>query len=147
MRRYGLSGCWQLRVAELTGQGGIDMCMLDAFLATDGASHVGSDDVRFTSTGGLVWEGVGGPVLPPEFQMDMETTPRNTWNPEAALEDADIPTKRSYRETAINDFLSSFETRESVPGSRRVQPRMGRYKDNVPSFESQQRCTEARRLR
>ena len=53
-----------LRVAELTGQGQhIDMCMLDAFLATDDASHLGLDDVRFTSAGGLVWEGVGGPVL------------------------------------------------------------------------------------
>ncbi|HAY76440.1 MAG TPA: hypothetical protein DCY33_01275, partial [Gemmatimonadetes bacterium] len=31
-----------------------------------------------------------------------------------APEDADIPTKRSYRETAINDFLSSFETRTEM---------------------------------
>ena len=53
-----------LRVAELTGEGQhIDMCMLDAFLATDDTSHVGLDDVRYTSAGGLVWEGVGGPVL------------------------------------------------------------------------------------
>ena len=46
-----------LRVAELTGEGQhIDMCMLDAFLATDDASHLGLDDVGYTSAGGLVWE-------------------------------------------------------------------------------------------
>ncbi len=53
-----------LRVAEQTGEGQhIDMCMLDAFLATDDASHVGLDELRYTAAGGLVWKGVDGPVL------------------------------------------------------------------------------------
>ena len=105
-----------LRVAELTGQGQhIDMCMLDAFLATDDASHLGLDDVRFTSAGGLVWEGVGGPVLTAgDFRWIWKQLHGIHGIEDGAPEDADIPTKRSYREAAINDFLSSFETREEM---------------------------------
>ena len=95
-----------LRVAELTGQGQhIDMCMLDAFLATDDASHPGLDDVRFTSAGGLVWEGVGGPVLTAgDFRWIWKQLHDIHGIEDGAPEDADIPTKRSYREAAINDF-------------------------------------------
>jgi crotonobetainyl-CoA:carnitine CoA-transferase CaiB-like acyl-CoA transferase len=105
-----------LRVAELTGEGQhIDMCMLDAFLATDDASHLGLDDVRFTSAGGLVWEGVGGPVLTAgDFRWIWKQLHDIHGIEDGAPEDADIPTKRSYREAAINDFLSSFETREEM---------------------------------
>ena len=104
-----------LRVAELTGQGQhIDMCMLDAFLATDDASHLGLDDVRFTSAGGLVWEGFGPVLTAGDFRWIWKQLHDIHGIEDGAPEDADIPTKRSYREAAINDFLSSFETREEM---------------------------------
>ena len=105
-----------LRVAELTGEGQhIDMCMLDAFLATDDTSHVGLDDVRYTSAGGLVWEGVGGPVLTAgDFRWIWKQLHQVHGLEDKAPADADIPTKRSYRESAINEFLSSFDSRDEM---------------------------------
>ncbi|MEC7916599.1 MAG: CaiB/BaiF CoA-transferase family protein [Actinomycetota bacterium] len=102
-----------LRVAELTGEGQhIDMCMLDAFLATDDASHVGLDDLRYTAAGGLVWEGVDGPVLTAgDFRWIWKQLHEVHGLEDEAPEGADIPTKRAYREVAINKFLGSFDTR------------------------------------
>ena len=105
-----------LRVVELTGQGQhIDMCMLDAFLATDDASHVGLDEVRFSSAGGLVWEGVDGPVLTAgDFRWIWKQLHEIHGLEDGAPKDADIQTKRNCREVAINSFLSSFETRAEM---------------------------------
>ena len=105
-----------LRVAELTGEGQhIDMCMLDAFLATDDASHLGLDDVRYTSAGGLVWEGVGGPVLTAgDFRWIWKQLQQVHGLEDGAPANADIPTKRAYRESAINEFLSSFDSRDEM---------------------------------
>ena len=105
-----------LRVAELTGEGQhIDMCMLDAFLATDDTSHVGLDDVRYTSAGGLVWEGVDGPVLTAgDFRWIWKQLHQVHGLEDEAPADADIPTKRAYREAAINQFLSSFDSRAEM---------------------------------
>ncbi len=105
-----------LRVAELTGEGQqIDMCMLDAFLATDDTSHVGLDGVRYSSAGGLVWEGVDGPVLTAgDFRWVWKQLHEVHGLKDQAPENADIPTKRSFREAAINRFLSSFNSRTEM---------------------------------
>jgi len=105
-----------LRVAELTGEGQhIDMCMLDAFLATDDTSHVGLDGVRYSSAGGLVWEGVDGPVLTAgDFRWIWKQLHEVHGLEDQAPENADIPTKRSFREAAINGFLSSFDSRAEM---------------------------------
>jgi crotonobetainyl-CoA:carnitine CoA-transferase CaiB-like acyl-CoA transferase len=105
-----------LRVAELTGEGQhIDMCMLDAFLATDDTSHVGLDGVRYSSAGGLVWEGVDGPVLTAgDFRWIWKQLHEVHGLEDQAPENADIPTKRSFREAAINRFLSSFDSRAEM---------------------------------
>lgn len=105
-----------LRVAELTGEGQhIDMCMLDAFLSTDDTSHVGLDGVRYSSAGGLVWEGVDGPVLTAgDFRWVWKQLHEVHGLNDPAPEDADIPTKRSLREAEINRFLSSFDSRAEM---------------------------------
>jgi crotonobetainyl-CoA:carnitine CoA-transferase CaiB-like acyl-CoA transferase len=105
-----------LRVAEQTGEGQhIDMCMLDAFLATDDASHVGLDDLRYTSAGGLVWKGVDGPVLTAgDFRWIWKQLHQVHGLEDNAPPNSDIPTKRAYREQAINNFLSSFASRAEM---------------------------------
>ena len=97
-----------LRVAELTGEGQhIDMCMLDAFLSTDDASHVGLDEVRYTAAGGLVWEGVDGPVLTAgDFRWIWKQLHQVHGLEDNSPPNSDIPTKRANRQKAINDFLS-----------------------------------------
>ncbi|MCS5681331.1 MAG: CoA transferase [Acidimicrobiales bacterium] len=105
-----------LRVAELTGEGQhIDMCMLDAFLSTDDASHVGLDEVRYTAAGGLVWEGVDGPVLTAgDFRWIWKQLHQVHGLEDNSPPNSDIPTKRANREKAINDFLSSFDSRAEM---------------------------------
>ena len=105
-----------LRVAEQTGEGQhIDMCMLDAFLATDDASHVGLDDLRYTAAGGLVWKGVDGPVLTAgDFRWIWKQLHQVHGLEDNAPPNSDIPTKREYREQAINSFLSSFASRAEM---------------------------------
>ncbi len=105
-----------LRVADLTGQGQhIDMCMLDAFLATDDASHVGLDDVRYTAAGGIVWEGTGGPVLTAgDFRWIWKCLHDTHGVDDGVAPEADLETKIAARTDAINGFLSSFETRQQM---------------------------------
>ncbi|MBH28796.1 MAG: hypothetical protein CL520_01260, partial [Actinobacteria bacterium] len=105
-----------LRVAEQTGEGQhIDMCMLDAFLATDDASHVGLDELRYTAAGGLVWKGVDGPVLTAgDFRWIWKQLHQVHGLEDNAPPNSDIPTKRAYREQAINNFLSSFASRAEM---------------------------------
>ena len=105
-----------LRVVEITGEGQhIDMCMLDAFLATDDTSHVGLDGVRYSSAGGLVWQGVDGPVLTAgDFRWVWKRLHEVHGLKDQAPENSDVPTKRRFREDAINSFLSSFATRDEM---------------------------------
>jgi CoA:oxalate CoA-transferase len=105
-----------LRVAELTGVGQhIDMCMLDAFLATDDASHGGLDGIDYTSAGGLVWEGTGGPVLTAgDFRWIWKRLRDTHGLVDDAPDDADVDAKRVARSQVINEFLSSFENRAAM---------------------------------
>ena len=105
-----------LRVAELTGAGQhIDMCMLDAFLATDDASHAGLDGIRYTAAGGLVWEGTDGPVLTAgDFRWIWKCLRDTHGLTDDASPDADVETKKTARAQAINSYLSSFATRTAM---------------------------------
>ena len=105
-----------LRVAESTGQGQhIDIAMLDTFLATDEGSQAGLDGVPYTSQGGLVWEGTGGPVLTAgDFRWIWSQLSKTHGLADPSPPDADIPTKRAHRTDAINAFLSSFDTRAEM---------------------------------
>ena len=105
-----------LRVAETTGEGQhIDMCMLDAFLATDDASHAGLDDISYNAAGGLVWEGTGGPVLTAgDFRWIWKCLRDTHGLTDDAPADADVETKRAARTSAINGFLTSFDSREAM---------------------------------
>lgn len=105
-----------LRVAELSGQGQhIDMCMLDAFLATDDASHAGLDGIQYSASGGLVWEGTDGPVLTAgDFRWIWKCLKDTHGIDDSAPTDADVAQKRAARTAAINSFLSSFDSRQQM---------------------------------
>ena len=105
-----------LRVAETTGHGQhIDIAMLEAFLATDEGSQAGLDGGNYTSQGGLVWDGVDGPVLTAgDFRWIWRQLSETHGLADPSPPDADIPTKRAHRTDAINAFLSSFGTRTEM---------------------------------
>ena len=105
-----------LRVAETTGNGQhLDIAMLETFLATDEGSQAGLDGVHYQSQGGLVWEGVDGPILTAgDFRWVWRQLSETHGLADPSPQDADIPTKRAHRTDAINAFLSSFETREEM---------------------------------
>lgn len=105
-----------LRVADLTGVGQhIDMCMLDAFLATDDASHIGLDGARYAAAGGLVWDGTDGPVLTAgDFRWIWKCLRDTHGLVDPAPDDADVATKREARSSVINEFLSSFPSRSEM---------------------------------
>ena len=105
-----------LRVAEQTGHGQhVDIAMLDTFLATDEGSQAGLDGIAYTSQGGLVWDGVDGPVLTAgDFRWIWRQLSKTHGLEDPSPCDADIPTKRACRTDAINKFLSSFETRAQM---------------------------------
>ncbi len=105
-----------LRVAELTGHGQhIDIAMLESFLATDEGSQAGLDGVSYQSQGGLVWDGVDGPILTAgDFRWIWKQLSETHQIADPSPADADIGTKRSHRSDAINAFLSSFETRAEM---------------------------------
>ncbi len=105
-----------LRTAEMTGQGQhIDIAMLDAFLATDDASHNALDDVPYNAQGGLVWQATGGQILTAgDFRWVWRCLAQTHGLSDGADQDADLDTKRRLRTQAIETFLQSFETREEV---------------------------------
>ena len=105
-----------LRVAETTGHGQhIDIAMLEAFLATDEGSQSGLDGGSYTSQGGLVWDGVDGPVLTAgDFRWIWRQLSQTHGLADPSPPDADISTKRACRTDAINAFLSSFATRAEM---------------------------------
>lgn len=105
-----------LRVADLTGVGQhIDMCMLDAFLATDDASHAGLDGIHYTAAGGLVWEGTDGPVLTAgDFRWIWKSLRDTHGLTDTAPDDADVDVKRVARTEVINTFLASFASRAEM---------------------------------
>lgn len=105
-----------LRVAESTGNGQhIDIAMLESFLATDEGSQAGLDGVHYQSQGGLVWDGVDGPVLTAgDFRWIWRQLSETHGLADPSPPEADIPTKRAHRTDAINAFLSSFETRADM---------------------------------
>jgi CoA:oxalate CoA-transferase len=105
-----------LRVADQTGVGQhVDMCMLDAFLATDDASHGGLDGIRYSSAGGLTWEATGGPVLTSgDFRWIWKCLQETHRLVDGAPDGADLDTKIALRTEAIETFLTGFATREEV---------------------------------
>ena len=105
-----------LRVAEKTGQGQhIDIAMLDAFLATDEASHTALDGVPYAAQGGLVWQATGGPVLTAgDFRWIWKCMSEAHGLSDLAPAEADVETKRQLRTEAIEAFLQSCATRADV---------------------------------
>ncbi len=105
-----------LRLAEQTGIGQhIDMCMLDAFLATDDASHVGLDSIRYNASGGLVWEGTGGPILTAgDFRWIWQRLRDTHGLVDDGPDDDDVDAKRERRGRIIDQFLSSFPSRDDM---------------------------------
>ena len=105
-----------LRVAEASGQGQhIDMCMLDAFLATDDASHVGLDGGKYAAAGGLVWEAVGGPILTAgDFRWVWKRLSEVHGLEDSSPPGTEVQAKRLARTTIIQEFLCSFASREEM---------------------------------
>lgn len=105
-----------LRTAEQTGVAQhIDIAMLDAFLATDDASHAGLDGVRYVGQGGLVWEATDGPVLTAgDFRWIWRRLSETHGLTSTEPADADVATKREHRTRAIEAFLTSFASRAEM---------------------------------
>ncbi len=105
-----------LRTAEQTGVGQhIDIAMLDAFLATDDASHAGLDDVAYVGQGGLVWDATDGPVLTAgDFRWIWRRLSETHGLVSTEPDDADVAAKREHRTRAIEAFLTSFANRAEM---------------------------------
>jgi CoA:oxalate CoA-transferase len=128
-----------LRVADLTGVGQhIDMCMLDSFLATDDSSHTGLDGIPYSAAGGLVWDGTEGPVLTAgDFRWIWKRLHEVHGLVDPAPAGADVETKRQQRTVAINEFLSSFETRgEMIDALDAANLAWGDVRNTADAFES-----------
>ncbi|MGY9073998.1 MAG: CaiB/BaiF CoA transferase family protein [Acidimicrobiales bacterium] len=128
-----------LRSAEQSGTGQhIDMCMLDAFLATDDSSHAGLDRVRYASAGGLIWDATGGPVLTAgDFRWIWKSLHTTHGIVDDAPDGADIETKRELRTAAIETFLTSFATRqEMLAALDSANLAWGEVKTTADAFES-----------
>ncbi|MCP5027398.1 MAG: CoA transferase [Actinomycetia bacterium] len=114
---HGLIGIFAaLRMRDVTGEGQhIDLAMLDAMLVTDDASNLALDGARYRPNGGIVWDGIDGPVLTSgEIKWIWHQLHNQCGVQDPTPESADLETKIACRTRAIQDHLLTFPTRDAM---------------------------------
>ena len=105
-----------LHHAQRTGEGQhVDMAMINALLFTDDYVHAAIDDVPIPRAGGTVFDATGGPIMVAgDFKWYWHVLHTRAGVADPTPEGADLKTKIRLRRQAIEDYLLSFENRESL---------------------------------
>ena len=89
--------------------------MLNAMVATDDYVHFVLEGAPIVSGGGQIFEATGGPILlAGDERWWWRVLNRKGGVADPTPEGADLETKIAYRRQAIEDFLTSFPTREAL---------------------------------
>jgi crotonobetainyl-CoA:carnitine CoA-transferase CaiB-like acyl-CoA transferase len=137
-----------LNYAQRTGIGQhVDLAMINAMFFTDDYAHFAIDGGRVVAGGGQIFDATGGPIM-------LAGDQKWYWhvlNTRAGVEDptpegADLETKIRLRRRAIEDWLVSFDDRESLVAElNEINLAWGNVLDHREVFE-RQGSVEAREI-